>query len=80
MRPAAFIFTAVKPASTWAAICVAEPRGLVAADPGVDAHRVAHRAAEQRVHGRAVRLARDVPQRVVEPGDGAGEHVLELKA
>jgi hypothetical protein len=48
--------------------------GIVAADPGVHADAVAHRPAQQLVHGRAADLARDVPQRLVDAGQGAGEH------
>ena len=47
--------------------------GLVAADPGVDPDPFADGAAQQGVHGGAVGLARDVPQGLVEAGDGAGE-------
>jgi hypothetical protein len=67
VAPAAFIFTAVKPASTWAVICSAELGGFVAADPGVDPDAVAHGAAEQGVHGGAVGLARRCP---TAPGRG----------
>lgn len=48
-----------------------QPREVVAADPPVHAHAVAHRAAEQRVHGHAERLSLDVPQRDVEPRERA---------
>ena len=47
--------------------------GAVAADPGVHPDAVAHRAAEQLVHRGAAGLAGDVPQRLVDAGDGAGE-------
>ena len=50
---------------------VGDLRRLVATDPAVDADPVADRAAEQLVHGRAVTLAGDVPQRLVDPGDRA---------
>ncbi len=52
---------------------LAELGGFVAADPGVDPDAVAHGAAQQGVHGGAVGLPCDVPQRLVEAGDGAGE-------
>jgi hypothetical protein len=45
----------------------------VAADPRVHPDPVAHRAAEQGVHRPAVRLAGDVPQRLVDAGDRAGQ-------
>ncbi len=45
--------------------------GAVAADPAVGAHAVAHQAAEQLVHRHAQHLALDVPQRLVDAGDGA---------
>ncbi len=48
-----------------------QPREVVAADPPVHAHAVAHRAPEQCMHGHAERLALDVPQRDVEPGERA---------
>jgi hypothetical protein len=47
--------------------------GIVAADPSVDPHAVAHVPAEQRVHRDAAGLAGDVPQRLVDPRDGARE-------
>ena len=43
----------------------------VAADPAIDLHAVAHQAAEQFVHRHAQGLALDVPQRLVDAGDGA---------
>ena len=50
-------------------------RGLRAAVPavGVDAHALATRAAQQRVHRHAVALARDVPERLLEPAHRAPE-------
>ena len=48
-----------------------QPREIVAADPPVHAHTVAHRAAEQRMHRNAECLSFDVPQRDVEPGERA---------
>ena len=46
-------------------------RRTVAADPAVGAHLVAHETAEQLVHRHAQHLALDVPQRLVDTGDGA---------
>ena len=48
--------------------------GFVAADPGVHPDPVPDRPAEQGVHRYADGLPGDVPQRLVEAGDGAGEH------
>jgi len=45
-------------------------RGPVAADPAVHSHSIPDRPAEQFVRGRAERLPAEVPQRLVEPGDG----------
>ena len=45
----------------------------VAADPGVDPHPVARRAAEELVDRDAERFPLDVPQRLLDPGEGAGE-------
>jgi hypothetical protein len=47
---------------------------VVAADPAVGADALTHRAAQQVVHGHAEALSLDVPQRLVDAGDGAGEH------
>lgn len=47
--------------------------GAVAADPGVHPQPVADGAAEELVHGYVVCLAGDVPQGLVDAGDGAGE-------
>ncbi len=47
--------------------------GHVAADPRVNPDAVPDRAAEQLVYRRAVCLARDVPQRLVDAGDRAGQ-------
>ena len=44
--------------------------GPVAADPAVGLHAVAHAAAEQLVDRYTERLALDVPQCLVDPGDG----------
>jgi hypothetical protein len=46
----------------------------VAADPRVDADAIAQLATQQRVHGNAERLALDVPQRLIDPGEGAHVH------
>ncbi len=45
--------------------------GLVAADPSVDPDPVTHRPTEEGVHRDVQRLAQDVPQGLVQPGDGA---------
>ena len=49
-------------------------RRVVAADAAVDPHPLADRTAEQLVHGHAAHLAGNVPERLVDPGDGAREH------
>ena len=73
-RPVAFILTAVKPASTWRGDLVGElgraRRRRPRRRPG-PGRAPAHRAA--RAPGRRT-LAGDVPQRLVDAGDGAGEH------
>ena len=45
-------------------------RRAIAADPGIDADAVAHLAAEQFVHRHAQGFALDVPQRLVDAGQG----------
>jgi hypothetical protein len=46
----------------------------VAADPGVNPHPLANRTAKKRVDRLAQGLALDVPQRLVNAGDGAHVH------
>ena len=46
-------------------------RRPVATDPAVHLHAVAHQTTEQFIHGRAQYLALDVPQRLIDAGDGA---------
>ena len=48
--------------------------GRVAADPGIYAHLLTHRAAEQFVHRHAIAFALDVPQRLFDARDRAGQH------
>jgi hypothetical protein len=52
---------------------VARPPGRTAG-VAVQPHAVPARPAEQFVHGYAVPASAQVPQRLVEPGDGAAEH------
>ena len=47
--------------------------GTVAADPGVGADALAHEDAQQLPGGDAVELAPEVPERLVEPGQGRHE-------
>ncbi len=49
-------------------------RRAVAANPRVHPDPVAHLAAEQRMHRHAQRLAVDIPQRLVDPGQRAHQH------
>ncbi|MCY1368989.1 hypothetical protein D9M69_560030 [compost metagenome] len=49
-------------------------RRTVAADPGIGADTLAHRAAEQLMHRHAEVLALDVPEGLVDAGDGAHQH------
>ncbi len=48
--------------------------GAVAADPRIDANFVADGSAQQLIDRDVVALALDVPQRLVDPGDGAHQH------
>ncbi len=48
---------------------------LADAPVGVDAHAIARRAAEELVDRHPVVFPGDVPQRVIDPGEGAHEHV-----
>ena len=69
-----FIFTAVKPQRS----PLLGGRGgvgrPVAADPGINPHPLAHRTAKKLVDRLAQGLALDVPQRLVDAGDGAHVH------
>src|SRR6185437_9393029 len=49
-------------------------RRTVASDPAIRFQAVAHEPTEQLVHRHAERFALDVPERLVDAGDGAHEH------
>ena len=70
----AFILTAVKPCSRRGRAGLLDLVGAVAADPGIGADPVAHLAAEHLPGRNAERLALEVPQRLLEPGERRHQH------